>query len=829
MVTLLQDLRYAVRQLAKSPGFAVLAVMTLALGIGANTAMFTVVESVLLRPLPYVHSDRLVFIGPADQEGFGSTSWVTYSDVRREAQQLENVALFSEDVGVIQGKEGSVSVVTPGVTPNVFQLLGVRPLLGRTFTEEEGTPGGPRTVLLSEGLWREAFSADQAIAGKTVRVNGKPRTVVGVMPSGFRFPETMGMDLRKGLWLPIQATTEMQKERGSHFFYIVAGLKSGVTQEQAGAELTAIAQHIRHMDPEKGKDIAFHIANYHNLLTGPVRDVFVGLIIAVGLVLLIACGNVANLLIARCLGRQQEFAVRSALGAGQLRLVRQLFVEGGVLSTLGCLVGFGLAWFAVLAIQRLPNDTIPRGADIAVHWPVVFALAAIATLTTMLSSLLPALFVARTDPQPALQNASRGLGSRTFGARVSGWLVALEVGVSALLLVATGLLFHTLWNLEHARLGFDVARVTSFTVMPADASGFANMAVAQPGEKAPASIATLFYQPTLERIRHLPGVEEAALISSPPLAGINMNSSFTVVGRPKDPNNTAHARISSVSGGYDRLMGTPVVRGRMINNDDGPNAPYVVAINEALARKYFAGQNPIGQQIDLGGKDTGALKPYTIVGVLGDQVDSGVSQPVQPLLLLPHEQVPSSSIYYQLLIKTVVFFTVKTRGDIAVAPAVREVFRQTAPDFALDNFQSMQQSVNDSNFSQRLGLYLIGAFAGMAVLMVVAGLYGVLAQLVSYRRREIGVRLALGATRQRILRMFLRQGTTLVVSGLVLGSTVALWASRLVKSFLYQVKAMDVLTYLGVFALLLAVGMLASLIPARRAASVEPIEALRDE
>ena len=829
MLTLLQDVRYAARQLAKSPGFAVLAVMTLALGIGANTAMFTVVESVLLRPLPYAHSDRLVYIGPADQEGFGATSWVTYSDVHREARQLENVALFSEDVGVIQGKEGSVSVVTPGVTPNIFQLLGTRPLLGRTFTEEEGKPGGPQTVLLSEGLWREAFNADQAIAGKTVRVNGKPRTVVGVMPSSFRFPETMGMDLRKGLWLPIQATTEMQKDRGSHFFYILAGLKPGVGKEQAKAELAAIAQHIHQIDTEKGKDIAFSIASYHEMLTGPMREVFVALVVAVGLVLLIACGNVANLLIARCLGRQQEFAVRSALGAGQFRLVRQLFVEGGVLSVLGCLVGFGLAWFAVMAIHKLPNDTLARAEEIAVHWPVVFALAAIATLTTLLSSLLPALFVARTDPQPALQNASRGLGSRSFGARVSGWLVALEVAVSAVLLIATGLLFHTLWNLEHARLGFDVTRVTSFTVMPADAAGFANMAVAQPGEKTQTSIATLFYEPALERIRHLPGVQEAALISSPPLAGVNMNTSFDLVGRAKDPNNVMRARITSVSGGYDRLMGTPVVRGRMITSDDGANAPYVIAINETLARKYFAGKDPIGQQIELGGKDTGMLKPYTIVGVLGDQVDSGVSQPAQPLLMVPHEQVPSSSIYYQLLIKTVVFFTVKTRGDIAVAPAVRDVFRQTAPDFALDNFQTMQQAVDQSNFNQRLGLYLIGAFAGMAVLMVVAGLYGVLAQLVSYRRREIGVRLALGATRQRILRMFLRQGTTLVIVGLLLGSTLALWAGRLAKSFLYQVKAMDVLTYVGVFALLLVVGMLASLIPAQRAASVEPIEALRDE
>ena len=829
MQTLLQDVRYALRQLRKSPGFAALAVITLALGIGANTAMFTVVESVILRPLPYRNADRLVYIGLGGEEsGFVSTSWITYTDVREQARNLENIALFSEDVGVVQGKEGSRSALTPGTTPNLFKLLGVTPLLGRTFTEEEGRTGGPQAVLLSEGLWREAFNADPDIAGKTIRVNGKPRTVVGVMPMSFRFPESMGSDLHKGLWLPLQPTPEMLKERGSHFFFILAGLKPGISMGQAKAELNAIAQHIHQIDPEKGKDISFRIGKYHDTLTEPVRDVFVALVIALGLVLLIACGNVTNLLIARCLGRQQEFAVRSALGAGQLRLVRQLFVEGSVLSIFGCVLGFGLAWLAILAVHKFPPDTIPRENEIGVHWPVVLALAGIATLTTVLSSLLPALFVARTDPQPALQSASRGVGSRSLGARVSRGLVALEVAISAVLLIATGLLFHTLWNLEHSRLGFDVSRVTSFTAMPADASGFANMAVSEATEKAPTSIATQFYQPTLERMLHLPGVEGAALVSCPPLSGINMNTSFRVIGRPDDSNNVPHAKISSVSGGYDHLMSTPVIRGRMISNEDGPNAPFVIVINETLARTYFAGQNPIGQQIDLGGKDTGAIKPYTIVGVLGDQVDT-VGQPARPLLMVPYEQVPVTSIYYQILIKTLVFFVVKTRGDIAVAPAMHDVFRQTAPDFALDNFATMQESMDQNNFSQRLGLYLTGAFAGMAVLMVVAGLYGVLAQLVGYRRREIGVRLALGATRQRILRMFLRQGAVLIVIGLVLGSVFAMWAGRLVKSFLYQVKPLDTLTYLGAFLLLLIVGTLAAVIPARRAAAVEPIEALRDE
>jgi putative ABC transport system permease protein len=829
MQTLFQDLRYALRQLGRSPGFAALAVVTLAFGIGANTAMFTVIESVLLRPLPYRNSDRLLYVGPAHAEGFGASSWMSYRDIRDQARNLESVALYSEDVGVVQGKEGSTSVVTPGVSPNVFKLLGAQPLLGRTFTEEEGQTGGPQAVLLSEGLWREAFNADQQIVGRTIRVNGRPRTVAGVMPRSFRFPEQMGQDLSKGLWLPIQPTAEMTKERGSHFFYIVAGLKSGAGMAQAQSELDAISQRIQAEAPQKNQEESFRATSYQEMLTGPVRPVFLALAVFLGLVLVIACGNVANLLMARCLGRQQEFAVRSALGAGQLRLVRQLFVEGGLLSLIGCLAGFAIACLAVLAVHKLPQDTIPRGEEIAVHWPVVLALAAIATATTLLSSFLPALFVARTDPQPALQAASRGVGSRSAGARISRWLVAFEVSLSTVLLIATGLLFHTLWNLEHSYMGFDVTRVTSFTAMPADASGFSNMGETTPAEQNMASVATLFYQPTLERIRQLPGVQDAALITAPPLSGISMHSSFKIVGEPEDPSRKAGARITAVSGGYERLMGTPVLRGRMIGNNDTANAPYVIAINETLARQYFSGKDPIGRQINLGGQKTGAIRPYTIVGVIGDQVDNAVSQSPQPLLMLPYEQVPPTSIYYQILVKTIVYFMVKTRGNIALAPAMHDVFRQTAPDFAVDNFQTMQQVVDQSNFSQRLGLYLTGAFAGMAMLMVIAGLYGVLAQLVGYRRREIGVRMALGATRHQVMRMFLGQGARLVLIGLALGVTLAFWGGRLVKSFLYQVKPLDMWTYLGVTLLLLLVGSLAALVPARRAASVEPVEALREE
>jgi putative ABC transport system permease protein len=621
----------------------------------------------------------------------------------------------------------------------------------------------------------------------------------------------------------------MEESRGYHFFLVAGQLRSGVSLQQGQAEMDRIAHNIRASDPKHAVNLAFKISSYSELVTGPVRPVFLALVAGLGLVLLIACANVANLMIARCLSRQQEFAVRAALGAPRSRLARQMIVEGGLLSALGCGLGFFLAWLMLAAVHRLPPGTIPRAEEISLHWSVALILAAIATLTTVLSSLLPALLVARTDPQQALQAASRGLGTRSVNRRLSNGLVAGEVALSALLLISAGLLFRTLWNLEHTRLGFDVARVTSFSAMPADAAGFGNMAVSQDTAHAPASVASLVYEPVLERLRHLPGVQDAALMTAPPLSGIDMHTSFTVVGHPEDEAHKFEARMSAVSGGYARLMGTPVISGRMIGAQDGTDAPFVMVVNQALANKYFARENPIGKQVDMGGKDTGMLRPYTIVGILGDQVDSSVARATQPLILLPMSQIPTTSLFYSALLKTIVNFVVKTRGDIAVAPEARAVFRQLAPEYALDNFQTMQQAVDQSNFASRLGLYLTGGFAGLAVLMVVAGLYGVLAQLVSYRRREIGVRLALGSTRSGVLRMVLRQGSVLVAAGLAVGIVLAISTGRLLTSFLYEVKPSDVWTYASVIVLLLAVGGAASLLPALHAATIQPMEALRDE
>jgi putative ABC transport system permease protein len=685
-------------------------------------------------------------------------------------------------------------------------------------------------VLLSEGLWREAFHANPAIVGETIRVNNQARTVVGVMPAAFRFPESMGNDIRKGVWLPLQPTPLMLNERGYHFDFIIGQLRPGVTLEQAQAELDRTTRNMIAANPKKlHGDFQLHAIPYIETVTGKVRPVFLGLVAALGMVLLIACANVANLMIARCLGRQQEFAVRSAMGAPRGRLIRGMLVEGGLLSALGCGFGIALSWLLIRAIHVLPPDTIPRAEAITLDWTVILMLAAIATTTTLLSSILPAVLVARTHPQRALQTASRGLGTRSVSNRLTHALVIGEVALSTLLLIATGLLFHTLWNLQHTDLGFTTERITGFTVMPADAAGFSNMAVSTDTEHAPVSAAVTRYGPVLDRLRNTPGIEAAALVTAPPLSGIQMETSLHIVGEPEDDAHNHQSRMSAVSPEFARLLGTPVVRGRMISESDTTAAPYVIIINETLARKIFQNRDPLGHQIDLGGKDTGMIKPYTIVGVLGDQKDAAIGTPAGPMLWLPYQQIPTTSLFYPALLKTVVNMLVKTRGDVAVAPIARAVLRERAPDYALDNFETLQETVNKSDFTNRLGLYITGAFAGLAALMVITGLYGVLAQLVGYRRREIGIRLALGAPRASVLQMVLRQGAAMIVAGLVAGLALSAATSRLLSGFLYGVGAADVWTYAGVLLTLCLIGAAASYIPAWRASLIPPVEALRDE
>jgi len=465
----------------------------------------------------------------------------------------------------------------------------------------------------------------------------------------------------------------------------------------------------------------------------------------------------------------------------------------------------------------------------AIHlrWTVVLVMAAIATFTTVLSSLLPAVMVSGADPQATLQSASRGVGTRSVRGKLTAWLVMAEIALSTLLLVGTGLLARTMWNLEHAWLGFQTTRLTTFQVTPPDAVGFSGMSVSSGTGVPPASVAVLSYDPVLARLREAPGIEDAAYTTMLPLTNSQIRSSFSVVEHPAKTHHQPQALMTAVGGDYAKLMGTPILRGRMINPDDTASAPPVAVINEEMAKKYFAGRNPIGEHLDLGGKDTGILVPPVIVGVIGNERTTSVEEPAQPMILLPGDQIPTTSLFYQALVDSFQNFIVKTRGNVPVAREVRDVFHQQAPGFALDTFQTMQTVVNQTTFNQRLGLDLTASFAGLAILMVIAGLYGVLSQFVGFRRREIGIRLALGASRQQILRMIFRQSLLLAGYGLGCGLAISLLAGRLLRSFLYGVQPFDLPTYAGVLGLLLLVSVAAAVWPAKQAASVDPMTTLR--
>ena len=532
MKSLLYDLGFALRLLRKTPGLALLAILTLALGVGANTAIFTIIDSVLLRPLPYLHSDRLVFIGAkGDKPSFGSTAWLDWHDIREQSKLFEDAAGYSEDVSVLEDRDSSISVVAPRVTPNLFSLLGRQAMLGRTFTVAEGLTGGPAVVLLSEGLWRQAFHSDRGIVGQAVKLGGKPYTVVGVMPAGFNFPEQVGPDLAKGVWLPLQPTPEMLKSRGYHFFNVVGMLRSGVTVAQAQKELDAIAAHIpigAHNDKTD-----FGAYPYQEALTGPVRPVLFALFGALALVLLIACANVSNLLIARCLGRQQEFAVRAALGAGRIRLIRQMLSEGLLLSLLGCGVGVPLAQLAMLAVRKLPEGTMPRGNSIAIHWSIVLVLAAIAIVTTVLSSLLPALLVARSNPQthsPGRVARGRFAFDGRKAERVAGG------GRSRIVDAAAGgdgpAVPHTVESGAVASRIRDRPRDHVHGHARRRGRLFADGGLRGLAKTHRSSVAALTYQPLLERMRQVPGVESAALATAPPLSGMDIGSELRHVGQP---------------------------------------------------------------------------------------------------------------------------------------------------------------------------------------------------------------------------------------------------------------------------------------------------------
>jgi predicted permease len=813
---LAQDADYALRQLRKSPGFAAMAILTLALGIGANTAMFTVIDSVLLRPVPFRNEDRLVSITMMSGPYENAIGTSTYRDIRTRSRLLEDVMGISYgDLTVIGTPQGGQKVCRATITPNVLDMLGVYPALGRPFDSNDYWSGAAPVVLLGAELWRDRFGSDPLIVGRQLRVGGVPHTVVGIMPDSFHFVQHYA-EITSRVWVP-------EREEGG--LSLTGTLKPGVTPQAAQAEISTFVPDICKQDPKCMRNLKFIVEPYRMAMTASARPALLALSGALFLVLFIACINVANLQLARHLARRQELAVRAALGAGRSRLLRQLIAEGGVLAIAGALVGLAFATLLLLAVHSLPPNFIPRADEIRLRVPVFAMLAVFAVVTTILSSLVPALLATHTHPGEVLREGSGGSTSGRKRSRLSEWMVTGQVAFSAILLVSTGLMFHTLYNLEHIPFGFDLDRVTTFTATPANAPGYLGFFAAQK-EKRPVqpteSIVTRVYQPIVDRLRQLPGVVDVGLSAWAPFDLNTMWFSFALPGRSTDEEHGTKAQICIVSSGYARAMGTPLVKGRMIADSDTAASTLVAVVNETFAKLVFPGRNPLGEQIVDQSKAT-----YTIVGVLGDARQHDLTHTPDPEVLYAYQQVPTTGFAYTLLVASGTNYIVRTRGDVDLTNPIRQIFRQTAPDFAVDHFRTLRGALDEVTFNQRLSLYLTGSFAGVAILLVLTGLYGVLSQLVGQRRREIGIRMALGASGSSIQGMILRRASLLTILGLAVGLPASLAVGRLLRAFLYGVKPTDGLTYFAVAIVLLAVSTAGALIPALSAAKTDIRTALQ--
>jgi len=813
-----QHIWFALRQMKKNPGTSILAVMILALGIGANTSLFTVIDSVLLRSLPYQQSEKIVIINNGTLQPVGVDSWMDYDDLAKRAKSYEAIAAFTVDGPVVHIGQSSKLVSAIKTTANLFDVLKIHPLFGRAFTSEDNRTGALPVALLTSIFWQQNLNSDPNVIGKQLTIGDTPYTVIGVLPSGLKFPEFWGNDVARGIWLPLQVTPDMLTQRSNRFLVMVARLRPAIGIEAARREAFAITEALSSSIGQN--QVSFTIVPLKNLVTGDVRPALLALTVAMALVLLMACAGVANLQSARFLSRTQEFAVRTALGAGRDRLIGQVLGEVSVVCALGAAVGLGIAWTLLRLITLFPQDTLARAEEIGFRWEVMPVFAGIALLTTVLSALVPALQTARNGARLTASEGIRGASAGPEKTRVSRWLISGEVALSAILLISAVLMLRTVLSLQSVTAGFDPQRVTMFWAVPGQSSGFFQNSQNSPHE---GSLLTRFYEPMLEQIAHLPGVTGAAFTSAAPLNNVGMQAGFNIVGRnDKYP----PVFLRAVSPDYARVLGSPVLRGRMFSDSDTLDSQFVAVVNQAFVTQYLGSAEPLGEELELA-KSIGMTKPYTIVGVLANAVQSQVTQSPEPEVSIAYRQIPPASPFYGLLVAPQATYVVRTNGNVVVMPAIRNLFTTMAPEMALDSVQTLEEAQHNNTFRQRLGFYLIGGFAVMAVLLVVAGLYGVLSQLVGQRRREIGVRMALGANRSDILRLISKQGLVMIAVGLAIGFIASLAFGRFIASFLYGVKPTDLLSHIAVLLILLLVGCAAIFVPTYRASRMDPADVLR--
>ncbi len=821
MTGLFQDLRYALRQLRRDPGFAVAAILVLALGIGSTTGMLATVQSVLLRPLNYSHPERLLLLGVSEEpgrtlaDGQYQVPFVlvpSFHDMQRSLRQFEQIAAYNSMPVPVETGDGTQLLLAPEVSTNFFKTVGVYPARGREFQDGDDASGAGAAIVSHE-FWQHSMHARKDVVGNKLKVNGRLCTIVGVMPPRFQFPVGSGAPL----WTALQLTPDQKTNQGMDGLAVLGRLKPGVTAEQARSEGEAFLRNKPAGDRDS-KSQHFWVYPLLNIVTGDEKTPLFALLAACLLLLLIAVVNTANLQIARATRRESEIAMRAALGATRARIVRQMVVENLVLSSAGAALGWLLANGFVQTARHLFQD-YPRFDELHFDpWTFVGCLL-LTVFCGVAASLGPAWHVLRIGSQISIQQSAAGRVSRPQ--RLSSALVVAEVALTCVLLIAAGLFLRAFRSLQNVPLGFVPSDVTTFLLWP------------QGGNNMPMASKAAAYQRVLDRVEHLPDVEAAGLVTSLPVSSFQMilTGGFSIPGHiaagQKDQPNI---RVVAVSPGYFRAMRIPLRAGRLISPSDTQGTQLVGLVNRRMVETYLHGVNPIGQQIVLD-KDAELLQPITIVGVSGDVIQgNSIGGASQPEVEVSFQQLPQSAMFTQYLIGMAGSFAVRTRpGAKTIASEIRSIVNSEAPEFAIDDLSPLDEMVRNQMKSQRLALEITSAFAWIALLLSAAGLYGVLAYLVGQRVREMGIRLALGATREQVFALVFRRGLWMVGAGLIVGSAAALLAGRWIQSFLFGVTTHDPLTYALVGVVVLLASALAVFVPARRAASIEPMEALRTE
>ena len=805
MRTLLQDLRYGARMLLKNPGFTLIAVLTLALGIGANTAIFSVINGVLLGSLPYPHPEELAMVW-CDNKRQGIhddiTSYPNFVDWRDRNKTFQGMAGVTDESYTITGRGEPIEIRAASVSPNFFQLLGVSPVRGRGFTAEEEQPGRDRIAILSHSLWQRHFGGASEILNKTISLSGEPNIVVGIMPPGFQFPE------KTELWKPLAPDERMRGARGAFWLPIVGRFKPGVTRAQAQADLEVITNQIEQQFP----DMAGYGVNVVSVLeqsVGFIRRALMILFIAVLFVLLIACANVANLLLARAAVRQREVSIRTAIGADRWRIVRQLMTESMLLAVLGGALGVLLAWWGLKLLVGLSPADIPRLEYIRLDGRVLLFTLGLSLLTGLIFGLAPALQTSQLNLSETLKESGRtGGASGRRAQRMRGVFIVAEVALTLALLVSAGLLVRSFWRLQQVNPGF---RPDHLLTLRLSLSGSNYTTGAQ---------AVSFFERLQERLAALPGVVAASATTGVMLPKLANSAGFTIEGRPRDPNELGlELPIDTVQPNYFQTMGVQLLKGRTFNAQDTQENPRVTIVNETFAKRYFPDEDPIGKRFTFGrpGPNT---RWITIVGVVRDTKRQGIEQSIRIESWMPLTQRPSGSMEVVL----------RTTGDpLSLSNAVREAVWSIDRDLPIPTIQSMEQVMSERVAQRRLNMLLLGLFALVALILAAVGIYGVMSYTVTQRTYEIGIRMALGAQAGDVLWLVVRQGMLLALLGVVIGLAATFAFTRLMASLLFSVSATDPITFAAIVVLLIAVALVACWVPARRAAKVDPMIALRFE